>query len=557
MRSSLRRIGFAPELAIWLLVAIVATVALAATHHRPATVLPQRSAVQAALTRPQIQQAIQGAHWRAESTPVDSNLDRVSFFAGGRILAEAAVQRNRQVAEVIDFAGLAVPYGSWIAYEPGLLVALSAVFLAVVGVAPWRRLRNLDALAVLSLLAPVVLLQYRYLAASVLASLPGLMYLLARCAWRAFGPQQRQQAATPLIEALMPSLDAARRVRFLRLLAAAIVLAYVMVGISSGGAVDVIFAVMEGATKLVHGVLPYGHMPGDVVHGDTYPILSYVLFAPLAWIAPVHTTWDSVDGALAVTVAAALCTAWGLWRFTRGALGRATRSWQPGAEEAGLRAALAWLAFPPLLVTVSTGTTDVPLAAMLFGAVLLWRRPALSTGLLTAAGWFKLAPFALMPIWLAPLRGRRLLGAAAAVLAVSAPLIALLIVIGGLRGPAEMVHALSYQFSRGSPQSLWDVLGIRGLQPLAEGCVLGLIASGALKLRRDPEWGQDLTRVAALAGAVLIGLQLAADYWAFLYVCWVLPLLCISVLGSTGTTAATVKSISIPDVSPVPSPVAG
>jgi hypothetical protein len=32
--------------------------------------------------------------------------------------------------------------------------------------------------------------------------------------------------------------------------------------------------------------------------------------------------------------------------------------------------------------------------------------------------------------------------------------------------------------------------------------------------------------MAALAASVLIGLQLSADYWAFLYLVWVVPLVC-------------------------------
>jgi hypothetical protein len=36
--------------------------------------------------------------------------------------------------------------------------------------------------------------------------------------------------------------------------------------------------------------------------------------------------------------------------------------------------------------------------------------------------------------------------------------------------------------------------------------------------------------MAALSAAILIGLQLAADYWAFLYLVWVMPLVCLSLL---------------------------
>ena len=68
--------------------------------------------------------------------------------------------------------------------------------------------------------------------------------------------------------------------------------------------------------------------------------------------------------------------------------------------------AIAVLAFPSLFVTASTGTTDVLVGAMLALALVLWRRPAASAGVLAIAAWFKLAPALLAPIWLASRRGR-------------------------------------------------------------------------------------------------------------------------------------------------------
>jgi hypothetical protein len=409
-------------------------------------------------------------------------------------------------------------------------------------VAPLRRIRNLDVAAELTLLAPIVLLQRRYIDASVIAAVPGLAYLMARCAWIALAPGRRAAPdagkapraapAKPLLNALTPNLETTRRVRLLRLLLGALALTTAMVGISSTNQVDVIFAVMEGATKLIHGVLPYGHMPGDIIHGDTYPVLSYALYAPLALASPVSSFWDSVDIALAATVAAALASAWALLRACAGPrrVGGAPRP--PEAEEAGLRAALAWLSFPAVLIVVSTGTTDVLLGTMLLAAVLLWRRPALSCGLLAAAAWFKFAPVVLVPIWLAPLRGRRLLAALAAMGLVSAAMVAMLLGLGGLQGVRAMIHAISYQFSRGAEQSPWAALGIEWLQPVGQACLLGLVAGAALRLRRDPDLAADRSRLAALSAAILIGLQLAADYWAFLYLVWVLPLFCVSLLES-------------------------
>jgi hypothetical protein len=469
-------------------------------------------------------------------SPLDDQLEHVTFLRGGRLVELVTVDRSLRVSPETDGRTQKVPYGNWVAYEPAMLAALAALFVLMAGVAPWRRLRNLDVAACLTLVAPVVLLLHRYVAASVLTALPGLVYLLARCAAAGFGRARRTGPATPsvlgtpLLTAITPGLDPVRGIRWLRGLLVVLALVFLMVGAGSPNAIDVIYAAIEGATRLVHGVLPYGHLPPGIVHGDTYPILSYPLYIPVALFAPVNSGWDSVDAALAVAALMAFVAAWGIFRAVAGPRPTRGASRRVRDEEAGLRMALASLAFPPVLVTVSTGTTDVMLGAMLAVAVLLWRRPAACSSMLAVGGWFKLAPFALLPICLAPLRGRRLTRALAAVVGVSLPPVALLLALRGLHGPVDMLHAMSFQLSRGSLQSVWSVLGVETLQPLAQAGVIGLIVAAVLTLRREPDLAHDRARMAALAAAVLLGLQLAAGYWAFLYLIWVIPLVGLSLL---------------------------
>jgi hypothetical protein len=314
-----------------------------------------------------------------------------------------------------------------------------------------------------------------------------------------------------------------------------------MVAVSSPDAVDVVYAVMEGATNLIHGVLPYGHMPVGIIHGDTYPVLSYALYTPLALISPVSSVWNSVDGALAVAAAAALAAAYAASRVHARAHLNA-----PELEEAGLRTGLAVLSFPAFLITTSTGTTDVMLAAMLAGALVLWRRPAAGAAMLSLAGWFKLAPFALLPVFLAALRGRRLALALTAIVAVSLGATALLLGVGGVSGPRSMLHAVSYQFTRGSLQSIWSVLGLDSVQPLAQALVLGLVATATVRVWREPSLARDRGRMAALGAAILIGLQLSADYWAFLYLVWFVPLACVSLFGAEPSPAPAVADVREP-----------
>jgi hypothetical protein len=547
-RLRARRRQLSPLLA-GLVVALVAGLALTVTHHSPRPVVPPRTAIAAALRDPRLQQVLAGSHWtRIETHPIDARLEQVSFWAGAQIVAEAAVDRSARVSAAADHHRQRVPYGDWLAYQPVLLAGLSLVFLLATMVTPWRRMRNLDALAALSLVGSIVLFQRRYLDASLIAAAPGLIYLMARCAWKGIGGEGPGGPAMPVLAALMARLPAERRVRALRLALVVVALIFAMIGVSSPDAVDVTYAVMEGATNLIHGVLPYGHMPPGIVHGDTYPILSYALYAPLALVAPVRSLWYPVDLALALAVLAAFGAAWAALRC------RAAET-----EEVGLRAALAVLSFPAFMISTSTGTTDVLMAGMLVAALVLWRRPGTGAGMLALAGWFKLAPFALVPVFLAPLRGRRLMRALAAIALVSLSAIVLVVGIGGTGGLAAMARAVAYQFTRGSLQSIWSALGIEPVQPLAQASVLGLIAVACVTLRREPRLARDRTRIAALAAAILIGLQLVADYWAFLYVVWFVPFVCVALFGSElaparapapATIAGEASALPAPD--PVP-----
>lgn len=534
-----------PALLAALLVFIVGGLAMGLTHHGQPLSVPRGRAIAFALKSPRVHRALERNRWNQVTVyGVDDQLVRVTFLNGGRAVEEVAVRRGGRVVETLDFAALGVPYGDWIAYIPGVLVLLAALFVLVTAVAPLRRIRNLDVAMALSLLAPVLFLQDRYIGGSVIAALPGLVYLMTRCMWTVFSGSRPAAPSVPVLQLLTPGWDIHRRVRLLRLLLVLLGLILLVVTVSSFNAVDVVYAVMEGATKLVHGVLPYGHLPGDVIHGDTYPLLSYLLYAPLAWASPVQSIWDSVDLALGLSVVAALVVAWVIYRVVTSDERSGDRPIPADRELAGLRSAIAWLAFPPVLIIASTGTSDVVLGAMVALAVLLWKRPGICTALLSAAAWFKLAPLALVAVRLAPLRGRGLASALAGVAVVTVPMVAILFALGGTSGPDAMLHAISFQFSRGSPQSVWSALGISGWQPVGEGAVLALIAAAMVRLRRDSELAQDRRRMAALTVAILIGLQLVANYWAFLYLVWVFPLLAMSVLGEGAAISEQSESVS-------------
>ena len=463
---------------------------------------------------------------------------------GPSLVLTAVMSASGQIAADTVHVRQSYAYGSNIANDARVLALMCIVFVVMTAVWPLWRVRNLDVVVATSSVAAVVLINAGLIDRMVLVSYLTLGYFALRCSWMALGRQRAPLPSVPLYDRLSQDWGMSQRRRVLKLVLVAFALIVTMIGLSSRGVVDVGYAVMEGATAIVHGIVPYGHIP-DVFHGDTYPLGSYLFYAPFAWLSPVYSVWDSADLTLLVAVAAALFVAWAVSGARRIGLRHAARCEPDIPNTAGLRASIAWLAFPPLLVTISTGTTDVALAAILVAALLLWQRPALSTTVLALGAWFKLAPIALVPLWLAPLRERQLLHACGAIFAVSALMVGTLLLLGGADAPVAMLHALGYQGTRSSANSVWTVVGSVPFQQLAQAATLALIAGSVVRLGRDDRLAFDRPRVAALAAAVLLGLQISASYWSFMYLAWIYPFLALSLLGSPQLDAFARSSIDV------------
>jgi hypothetical protein len=549
MVSRLRRPS---ALLVALLVLVAAWAGLTATRSTPQT-LDRAAAIRAVLEHPRAAGALaRGERWTdVRVGAVDETTTRVTLFDGSRIVAQAAVRGDGSIERFIDFRGLDVPYGVPLTHRPLAIVLASLAFILATAVVPLRRVRNLDVAALLAFVVPVLLLNERLVEASTLSALPSLLWLTGRCAWAALGRRRPVAPATPLLDALTRSWTGAQRVRILRLAVGVAAACVAMMTVSAQSTVDVGQALMEGATLLVHGTLPYGNMPGDVFHGDVYPLLGYAVYTPLAALMPVHDDWDVADGALIVAALAAIAGAWLLARLGRSSAATAERPSEPdgAARAAGLRAALAWLTLPPLVITVSTGTSDVLLGALLLGALVLARRPLASAMTILVAGWFKVVPFALLPIWLARLRGRRLVAALALVAASAVATLAALVALGGADAPRQMLDAIAYQAERRTLHSPWTLLDVEWLQPLGQAAVLALVAGATVRVRRDAALAGDPMRLAALSGAVLLGLQLTANYWTYLYLAWAVPCVVVALLAD-GPRPAPAR-VAVPGLNPI------
>jgi hypothetical protein len=497
-----------------LAVALIAFAAVAGlgllTHHERPLAVDRATAIRLAGAAPETRVAAAHAD-RVQVIPIDADFVKVTWLQGGRTTATAGVRRDGTLAWPSKYKKIA-GYGAPLAHSWLLLAALTALFLMATLAGRLRSWRTADAVALAALVVPAVLIDRGYLALGEGTAALLLAYVAARGVAVAVRGRQAEDDAGPVLLERVAALPRLPRQLGLLLLAVT-----VLVTLTSSGIVDVAFANLEGATVLIGGHLPYGHMPGDVIHGDTYGLPIYLLYAPFAAVWPVHSDWDDAFGALVLAAGAALLCAAGIGRATGGS------RWT---------AVVALFSLPAALMTFSSGTNDVLIAAAVIWAFAWFAKPAASSALLTLAGLAKVAPLVLLPLWLARLRGAALLRALAATAVTGAVVLAALLAIGGLHGPADMVHAMGFQLSRRSMMSIWTAIGIEPLQPLMQGAAVALALGGATLVFLDRAVAADPRRIAGLFTAVLAALQLSANHWAPLYLVWLVPPALVALLGA-------------------------
>jgi hypothetical protein len=552
--------------ALIVFVLAVPAIALIKANTAPHYALSKAEVLKVARSNGYVRQVIeQHDDVSARVSPIDRKEQRASFFEGSRLLVLAGVDPQGHVTRVAARVPGTPDSGSRIANAPPMLLLLTLVFALATVTLPLVAWRNLDVVALTIFTGTLWLLNDGFDIPSAYVSYPPLAYLAARC--MLFGLKGPADApATPLLWRLTRDWPAAQRTRVMRLIVAAAALTVAMVVPSSTGANDVAFANVAGATGLLHGVAPYGHIPDFIVHGDTYPFLSYVLYIPAAAVMPVYDLFSDPTGALLLTAAATLLAAAGLYRIGVRLAGGGTEEALAGRETprfAGMRLALAWLTFPAVIVSASSGTNDPLLAAILVAALAFFGHRVLSVLLLGAAAWVKVLPALALPIWLARLGRGEMLRAVAGLAALSVVLVGWLVAIGGSGAVSGMIDGISYQVERGSLHSLWLGLGISELQPLAGAALIAAIVAATLAVRQDSSLGDDPRRMAALLAAVLLLAQIAANYWTWAYLPWALVPILLSLLAPVPASVtvsrqrgATVDGTSADRGRAAPTPVA-
>jgi hypothetical protein len=345
---------------------------------------------------------------------------------------------------------------------------------------------------------------------------PLLAYLLGRMLW--IGLRRRSTAGGPP-QLLVPVSWLAIGLIFL-------IGFRVALNITNSNVIDVGYAGVIGADRLVDGHKLYGAFPSNNANGDTYGPVVYEAYVPFEQLLPWSGSWDSLPAAHAAAIVFDLLAC--LLCFL---VGRRVRG-----PTLGIALAYAWAAYPFTLYAQMSNANDALVAVLVLAA--LWAAgSAPGRGALVAlAGLTKFAPLALAPLFATYPRPRMrtialfAAGFAAAVALAFAPVL----VHNDLRSFWDAT--IAFQAQRGSPFSIWglydpDVSWLDSVQRAVQigAGVLALVLAFVPRRR-------DLVGLAACAAAILIALQLGVSHWFYLYIPWFFPLVMLALLQSAALT---------------------
>jgi hypothetical protein len=424
-------------------------------------------------------------------------------------------------------------------------LGLSAVFL--LGLIDLRRpftVATLDLLVLLSFGVSLAFFNRGEVFQSVALATPPLVYLLARTSWLGFRTRARRRAPVP-------------RWPVWAIAAAAFFLVGFRVGLNveeSHTVIDVGYAGVIGADRILHGSAPYGTMPVEVgkacgpaasdgeirdhiqtngrcesanPSGDTYGPVAYLAYVPAVAALGWSGRWDNLPAAHASAIAFDLLAMLGLvlvgFRY----------------EGSRLAAVLAfgWAAYPFTTYALLSDTNDAIMPALLVWGFWLASSPGARGAATALAGWTKFAALALAPLWLtyrarrSPASlGRFVLGFALATLAA----FSVLLLEPSLRDALETFwdRTLGFQLDRDSPFSIWGwgqyhAAGIPDLASLQTVVQIGTIVLAGVVAVVPREKGP--VELAALSAAVLVAVELSLTHWFYLYLPWVLPFVLLAV----------------------------
>jgi hypothetical protein len=386
--------------------------------------------------------------------------------------------------------------------SPWVWIGLTLLFVAPF-VDPRRpfRVRHLDLAVLMAFGISVAFFNDANLDASVPLAYPPLLYLLGRMLWIGL---RRNRAPDPL-RLLVPASWLMVGLLFL-------VGFRIGLNVTNSNVIDVGYAGVIGADRLVDGDRLWGNFPEDNQHGDTYGPVNYAVYVPFEQVLPWGGSWDDLPAAHAAAIAFDLLCLGLLFL-----IGRRMRG-----PTLGIALAYAWAANPFTLYAMNCNVNDALVGALVLAAILAAASPARRGAFIALAGMAKFAPLGLGPLFATHTRGalRYTIGFAAALV----PCAVLVLAYGGVHEFYD--RTIAYQGSRGSPFSVWGLYGWDVAQAVVQGAAVTLAVAVAFLPRR-----RDVVGLAALAAAVLIALQLGVTHWFYLYLVWFLGPVSIALFG--------------------------
>jgi hypothetical protein len=424
-------------------------------------------------------------------------------------------------------------------------LGLSVAFL--LGLIDFRRpltVATLDLLVLLSFGVSLAFFNRGEVFQSAALAVPPLVYLLARTGW--IGMHRRARPRAPVC-----------RWPVWVIAAATLFLVGFRVGLDveeSRTVIDVGYAGVIGADRIMHGSAPYGSMPVEVgkacgpaasdgeirdriqtngrcesanPSGDTYGPVAYLAYVPAVAIFGWSGRWDSLPAAHASAIAFDLLVLVGLVLVGR----------RLGGGRLAAVLAFGWAAYPFTTYALLSNTNDAIMPALLVWGFWLASSPV-ARGVATAlAGWAKFAALALAPLWLTYRSSGspgRLARFAVAFAAASLAAFSVLLLEPSLLGAIETFwdRTLGFQIGRDSPFSIWDwgqyhARGIPDLASLQTGVQVATIVLAGVVAFVPREKGP--LELAALSAAVLLAVELSLTHWFYLYLPWVLPFVLLAV----------------------------
>jgi len=377
-------------------------------------------------------------------------------------------------------------------------------------------LLHLDLLVLLSLSVSLAFFNHAHIYASVPLSYPPLLYLLARMLALLRHPRRRP----PPLRLLVPTPWLALGVVFL--------LGFrIALNVTDSNVIDVGYAGVIGAERIVHGKSLYGGYPSDNEHGDTYGPVNYEVYVPFEQAFGWSGKWDDLPAAHAAAIFFDLLATALLFL-----IGRRMRG-----PTLGVALAYAWVSYPFTLYALESNSNDSLVGALALAAVLAASYRAelarAGRGSLTAlAGLTKFAPLALAPLLathgLSGLSRARRAQALALYAAGFAATVALVSIPAFSHDSLHTIYerTIVYQSNRGSPFSVWGLYGLQGPERIVEAAAVALALALAVIPRRP-----DVVGLAAACGAVILAEQLGIEHWFYLYVPWFFPVVIVALLG--------------------------